>query len=242
VQNFEIGIRLSGATSSTVQNNVSQLNRRYGIEMTQSSTAILLQGNTVAGNSDEGIHISGPTTKDAVHHIVGNTLSGNSLEGIYFLNSSANTVTGNTVENHGAAGIYLKNSHRNAVQENTLINNPFQLVSGSQGNILTNNTIIGDRIKFDEASDNLVRAHSVQELGGRPSTAYDLNKASRNTIEDSVAIDPVDYHIRVANSSQDNVFTRFSTTPQTLQCYVDATSSVTVTNPSGQILQCSNSE
>jgi parallel beta-helix repeat protein len=32
------------------------------MEITQSSTGALIQGNTIQDNGDEGIHVSGPTT------------------------------------------------------------------------------------------------------------------------------------------------------------------------------------
>ena len=58
-----------------------------------------------------------------------------------------------------------------------------------------------------------------------------------NTIVDSEAIDPVDYHIRAANNSQNNVFTRFSA-DSPLRCFVDGKSSVTGTDPAGNPLTC----
>lgn len=239
VQHFEVGIRLSGATGCVLQNNTSQVNTRYGVEVTQGSTGALIQNNTIFSNSDEGMHISGPLVGDG-HRIVGNSISGNSAEGLYLLYSNANIVTGNVVQNQGAAGLYIKASNANVIQENTLTNNSLQLVAGSQLNELTGNTIIGDRIKFDNASNNQVTAQSVQVRGGRPSAAYDFNNASGNNIIDSEAIRPVDYHIRVANQSLNNVFSRFTSVPQTLKCYVDTSSSVTVTNVNGQTLKCSS--
>lgn len=239
VQHFEVGIRLSGATSCSVQNNTSQVNTRYGVEVTQGSTGALIQNNIIFSNSDEGVHISGPLVGDG-HHIIGNTITGNSAEGLYLLSSHANLVAGNIVQNQGAAGIYMKSSNSNVIQANTLTNNSLQLVAGSQLNELTGNSIIGDRLKFDNASNNQVSAQSVQVRGGRPSTAYDFNNASGNSIIDSEAIRPVDYHIRVANQSLNNVFSRFTSVPQTLKCYVDTSSNVTVTNVNGQTLKCSS--
>jgi parallel beta-helix repeat protein len=235
VEHFAVGIRLRQSTNSTLQNNVSQHNTTYGIEIS-ASTGALLQGNTVYNNSDEGIHVSGPSG-DAAHRIEGNTVNANADEGIYLLNTHANTIAGNTVHGHGTAGIYIKGSNRNTIDGNTFTNDPIQLVSGSQQNVLRNNTIIGQRIKFDGASNNQVDNLSIQELGGRPSNAYEFTQSSGNTIVDSQAIDPVDYHIRAANSSKNNVFTRFSV-DSPLRCFVDGKSSVTVTNPAGTPLTC----
>jgi parallel beta-helix repeat protein len=235
VAHFAVGIRLRQATNSTLQNNVSQHNTTYGIEISASIGA-LLQGNTVYNNSDEGIHVSGPTG-DAAHRIEGNTVNANADEGIYLLNTHANTVAGNRVQGHGTAGIYIKGSNRNTIDGNTFTNDPIQLVSGSQQNVLRNNTILGQRIKFDGASNNQVDNMSIQELSGRPSNAYEFTQSSGNTIVDSEAIDPVDYHIRAANSSKNNVFTRFSV-DSPLRCFVDGKSSVTVTNPAGTPLPC----
>jgi parallel beta-helix repeat protein len=235
-EHFEVGIRLRQVTNSTMQNNVAQHNTTYGIDVT-SSTGALLQGNTVYNNSDEGIHVSGPTDRDAAHRIEGNTVDANAAEGIYLLNSQANIIVGNTVQDHGTAGLYMKGSSRNTIEGNTFTNDPIQLVSGSQRNVLRNNTITGQRIKFDGASNNEVYNMSIQEQGGRPSSAYEFNQSSGNTVVDSEAINPVDYHIRAANTSKNNVFTHFLAVP-TLRCFVDSTSSVTVTAPNGSPLAC----
>jgi parallel beta-helix repeat protein len=238
VEHFEIGIRLRQATNSTVQDSVAQHNTAYGIDVT-TSTGALLQGNTVYNNRDEGIHVSGPTDRDAGHRIVGNTVNANAAEGVYLLGSHANTVTGNTIQNHARAGLYLTMSNRNTIERNTLTNDPIQLASGSQRNILRDNTITGERIKFDRASNNDVYNMSIRAQGRRPSNAYEFNQSPNNTIIDSEAINPVDHHIRAANASKDNAFTRFSTEP-TLRCFVDSTSSVTVTSPNRKALGCGN--
>jgi parallel beta-helix repeat protein len=235
VEHFGVGIFLRQATNSTVQNSISQHNTAYGIQIT-ASTGALLQGNTVFNNSDEGIHVSGPSG-DAAHRIEGNTVNANADEGIYLLNTHANTIANNTVHGHGTAGIYIKGSNRNTIEGNTFTNDPIQLVAGSQQNVLRNNTIIGQRIKFDGASNNQVDNMSIQDQGGRPSNAYEFNQSSGNTLVDSEAIDPVDYHIRAANNSQNNVFTRFSA-DSPLRCFVDKKSSVTVTNPAGAPVPC----
>jgi hypothetical protein len=85
--------------------------------------------------------------------------------------------------------------------------------------------------------NNQVDNMSIQEQGGRPSTAYEFNQSSGNKVVDSEAIDPDDYHIRAANNSKNNVFTRFSV-DSPLRCFVDGSSSVTVTNPAGNPLTC----
>ena len=239
-EHFEVGIRLRGATNCTVQDSVAQHNTRYGIEIIQSSTGALILGNTIYNNSDEGMHVSGPTDADALHQILGNTVDNNALEGIYLLDSDANTVAGNIIHNQGTAGIYVKGSDRNTIDGNTLTNDPIQLMSGSKFNVLSNNTIIGQRLKFDGVSNNEVYNISIREQGGRPSNAYDFNNSSDNTIVDSEAIDPVDYHIRAANRSKNIVFTRFLAAP-TLQCFVDKRSRMTVTDPNGDPLECGDS-
>jgi parallel beta-helix repeat protein len=237
VERFEIGIRLRGATDATVEQSVSRENTRYGLELTTGSTGARIQGNTMTGNGDEGIHVSGPLDRDALHEIIGNTVEGNAVEGIYLLDSDANTIAENLVRDHGAAGLYIKGSHRNTILGNTLTNDPIQLVSGSQQNVLRGNTIVGHRIKFDTASNNRVYTMSIQGQGGSPSTAYDFTNSANNTVEDSEARDPRDYHIRAVNSSKNNRFTRFLAVP-TLRCLVDRTSSVSVTAPNGSSLPC----
>ena len=240
VQSFEVGIRLRGATNATVRNSAAEANTRYGLEITGNSTGALIEGNTIAYNGDEGIHVSGPTDRDALHHIAGNTVEGNAREGIYLFDSDANTVADNHVQNHAAAGIYVTRSNRNIIEGNTLLNDPIQLANGSQLNLLRDNTIVGQRIKFDSASHNEVHNMSVTGQGGVPGPAYDFYRSSNNTILDSEAIKPGSYHIKAAASSKNNTFTRLSATP-TLRCSVDRTSQVIVTDQNGNRLRCGKS-
>jgi parallel beta-helix repeat protein len=135
----------------------------------------------------------------------------------------ANTIANNTVQGHGTAGIYIKGSNRNTIEGNIFTNDPVQLVSGSQQNVLRNNTIIGQRIKFDGASNNQVDNMHIHEQAGRPSSAYEFNQSSGNTIVDSEAIDPVDYHIRRRTTRRT---TSSRASQQTLlRCFVDGKSS-----------------
>ena len=236
-ERFEVGIRVRGMQGGVLKKNVSQDNLRYGIEVTQGSTAIRIQKNQVLDNGDEGIHLSGPDDIDAGHEILNNTVGGNALEGIYVLRSHGNLIAGNTIRDHGAAGIYVKDSDRNRLDANTLINDPIHLVYGSTQNVLTDNTIVGQQIRFKEASDNQVHRMTVRTEGGRPSVAYELMSSARNVIADSRVTAPSDYDIRATASSTGNVFARFSVT-STLDCSVDTSSSVRVSNGSGAALAC----
>jgi parallel beta-helix repeat protein len=141
VRRFEVGIRLRGATRATLRDNVARDNLRYGIEITQASTAAVLEANAVLDNGDEGLHLSGPADMDAGHRIVGNAFHGNQSEGIYVLGAHANTIVGNDVRLQGAAGIYVKSAHRNRVEGNLLEGNPLQLVEGATGNTVTGNIV-----------------------------------------------------------------------------------------------------
>jgi parallel beta-helix repeat protein len=236
-ERFEVGIRVRGMRGGVLKKNVAQDNLRYGIEVTQGSTAIRIAKNQVLDNGDEGIHLSGPDGVDAAHMILDNTVAGNALEGIYLLGSNGNLIAGNTVRDHGAAGIYVKSSDRNTLDGNTFINDPIQLVYGSTQNVLTGNTIVGQQIRFKEASDNQVYGMTVRTEAGRPSVAYELMSSARNVISDSQVTAPSDYDIRATASSTGNVFTRFSVT-STLDCSVDTSSSVRVSNSSGAALAC----
>jgi parallel beta-helix repeat protein len=238
IERFEVGIRMRTATAATIVNNVIQHNTAYGIELTQSSTGALIQGNTITNNSDEGCHLSGPTDRDAAHRIVDNVVTNNSVEGLYLLNSDGNTIESNTISGHGTAGIYLTSSERNTITGNTLTNDPIQLANGSRLNTLRSNTVIGQRIKFDGSSSNTVYTTSVQGASGVPSSAFDFSASSNNQVVDSEARHPGDYHIRAAKQSKNNVFTRFTAVPGPLRCFVDRTSSVTVTDPTGKTLKC----
>jgi parallel beta-helix repeat protein len=236
-ERFEVGIRVRGMRGGVLKHNVAQDNLRYGIEVTQGSTAIRIEKNQVLDNGDEGIHLSGPDDVDAAHEILDNMISDNALEGIYVLRSNGNLIAGNTVRDHGAAGIYVKDSDRNTLDANTLINDPIQLVYGSTQNVLTDNTIVGQQIRFKEASDNQVYRMTVRTEAGRPSVAYELMSSSRNVIADSQVTAPSDYDIRATSGSTGNVFARFSVLSR-LDCSVDTSSSVRVTNGRGAALAC----
>ena len=165
-ERFEVGIRLRGANGATVSDSVAQDNVRYGIEVTQQSTGARILRNRVLDNGDEGMHLSGPVDQDAGHEILDNWIEGNVAEGIYLFLSNGNLIAGNTIRDHGAAGIYIKGSARNTIDGNTLINDPLQLVYGSEQNVLTDNVIVGQQIRFKEASNNYVYNLSVRADGG----------------------------------------------------------------------------
>ena len=171
IEHFEVGVRMRTATAATVQNSFIQHNTAYGIELTQSSTGALIQGNTITNNSDEGCHLSGPTDRDAAHRVVGNVVTNNSVEGIYLLNANGNTIENNLISGQGTAGIYLNSSDRNAITGNMLTNDPIQLAGGSRFNILRSNTVMGQRIKFD----GYLRQHRVHDKrpgGGRRAQSH----------------------------------------------------------------------
>jgi hypothetical protein len=123
---------------------------------------------------------------------------------------------------------------------NTLINDPLHFVSGSQQNVLTDNTIVGQAIKFNKASSNQAHNLTIEAFGGRPSIGYDFTSSSNNVIVRSEALGPTDYDIKAVTSSKNNVFTNFSAAPPFL-CSVDKTSSVRVTDPDGYALPCGKS-
>jgi parallel beta-helix repeat protein len=237
VEHFEVGIRLRGATDCTVDASTVGHNTRYGIEITQGSLRGVVSGTRVLANGDEGIHVSGPIGADGGNRISGNTVDGNVKEGVYLLTSDGNTIDGNAIRNQGTAGIRLKDSDRNTVSSNVLANDPLELVDGAQMNVLTGNTIVGERVRLDGAVANRLSGTSVLGAGGRPSNAYELSASTDNVIEDSSAGAPADYHVSALAGSTGNTFARFSTTP-TLRCFVDLASSVAVTDASGRRLAC----
>jgi parallel beta-helix repeat protein len=237
VEGFEVGIRLRGATGAAVRDSIVRDNLRYGIEVTNGSTSALVQSNWIHSNGDEGIHLSGPDDQDAGHEILDNTIEGNVAEGIYLLRSHGSVIRGNVIRDHGAAGIYVKGSARNAIDANTLINDPLQLVYGSQQNILTDNVIVGHQIRFKEASLNSVYNLTVRSDGARPDVAYDFMSASDNLVADSRTTIPSGFDIRASAHSTNNVFTRFSASAP-LHWSVDQSSSVSVTDEGDAPLAC----
>ena len=237
VSGFEVGIRVRGMKNGTLKQNVSQDNLRYGIELTQGSTGVRVKANQVLDNGDEGIHVSGPEDRDAGHQLVNNVVDGNALEGIYLLRTNGNLIARNTIRDHGAAGIYVKDSDRNAVDRNTFVNDPIHVVYGSTLNVFSDNTIVGQQIRFKEASNNEVRGLIVRAESGRPSVAFEFMQASGNVVADSQALAAGDYDIRATEGSTGNVFTRLTVSPR-LDCSVDRTSSVHVTDSRDAPVTC----
>ena len=73
--------------------------------------------------------------------------------------------------------------------------------------------------------------------GARPSVAYDFMSGSRKLIADSASIEAASYDIRATSGSMGNVFTQFSG-PARVDCSIDQTSGVSVTNDSGAPVPC----
>ncbi len=163
----------------------------YGIDLRKGSRRIVIRGNTVVNNGDEGIHMSGkddslgclnlngpdPDEGDAGQNIIdSNTATGNGEEGIYILCSDNNRITNNAmidnnVANNGTAGIFLdEHSTRNWIEGNELLNDTIELRNESSHNVLIDNELDDDNgslvtLRFNGSSHNFVKSMDVDPRG-----------------------------------------------------------------------------
>ena len=240
IEAFEVGVRLRNSPDARVEDVVVRGNLRYGIEVTQGASGAHLLRNQVLANGDEGIHVSGPDGIDAENEIAENVVDGNALEGIYLLGSDANTIRANTVRNQGAGGLRIKDSDRNLIADNTLTGDPLELIGGARENVLVGNVLVGDRVRLDGASANLLSTTSVRAAGGRPVNAYELAAASDNTITDSEARGTFEHHVVAGGGSTGNTFVHLIFTDP-IGCAIAPDSSVRVTDPAGNRVACADS-
>jgi len=130
---------LTHSSDNTVEGNVINSNKGYGIHLYYSNSSNTLTGNTVNSNDYGGIRVlySDNTT------LTNNTVNGNNGDGIEIYRSHSNSLTANTVNSNNTYGIFLDVSNLNTMTGNAINSNYYDgicLWRGS-GHTLSGNTI-----------------------------------------------------------------------------------------------------
>lgn len=142
VENFLMGIYLSGSTGDNFFNNLIKDNSHSGIYGYYRAIGNTFSGNIITGNTYFGINLVYLSDNNV---ITNNTINLNNLSGVYLnsLGTSVNdnliignkdsgitidgfgnqNIAGNTIQNNFNAGIFIKNSAGNIIQGNTLQEN-----------------------------------------------------------------------------------------------------------------------
>jgi len=170
VSNNSVGIRLVGASNSSLRNNDVTHNDDHGVSLTFSSGDEIIDSdnntladNSVTHNDGDGVHVnsaSGTTIDDnTVRHnakginfvaagqkntVVANLIENSSGDGLVFATVSG-TVANNTVRNSGGTGITLwRSASANDVDNNLVERNArgILLTGASNSNVLANDTVI----------------------------------------------------------------------------------------------------
>lgn len=157
------GFQVSGGTGGTGATDYNSIigctayeNGLSGIRSLEVSN-LILQGNILRANSENGIHLSAGIRYGAERiHVTGNQCVSNNKNGIFLqgLGDSTrqvrgNTLTNNRCEGNGLAGIYLLNARENIVTGNTAVKNNLQGISeaeSSSGNIIQVNNVSNNRL------------------------------------------------------------------------------------------------
>lgn len=153
------GTGVSGATDyNSIIGCTAYENGLSGIRALEVSN-LLLQGNILRANSENGIVLSSGIRYGAESiHVTGNQCVSNNKNGIFLqdLGFSAreargNILSGNRCEENGLAGIYLLNARDNIVTGNTAVKNNLQGISEagelSSGNIILGNSVSNNRLE-----------------------------------------------------------------------------------------------
>jgi parallel beta-helix repeat protein len=140
--------------------------------------------NTITGNGN-GIMLVGPG-----YNITGNTVSGNTRDGIYLSTSDNDLISDNTVNSNGRYGIFLSYSRNVTLKGNTAGTNGVSgicLDKQSTGNTINQNTVSGNTIHGIriESGNNFVTGNTVSNNNKGIDLAGSGNRASGNTVRDN---------------------------------------------------------
>ncbi|MDB6030466.1 MAG: hypothetical protein JWM16_804, partial [Verrucomicrobiales bacterium] len=189
------GVYAYGAQGMQWLNNEVYNNNDDGLNLDESSSSVLIQGNRVHNNGNYGIVAVKRCERLA---ILGNTCSSNADSGILLQrNSNDSLIEGNVCLNNGDSGIGLTATFRTTVRSNLLAGNAYAGLRadlGSADNLIINN----------ESASNTLYGFHFQKGSGVPEPADD-GRPKRNLI-----IANLDHHNGLTglemDESDDNTF------------------------------------
>lgn len=175
------GLRVLGSNDNTIKGNIFRDNLQ-GITLERGSTGNSIEGNTITGNTLNGVFLFGGADGNTVR---GNTLRGNGLHGIY-IKTGGNTVAGNTIDANGTrssdgpagSGIaFLPDTPASALADlsaaGLAVSDPellaaAELATSLKGNQITDNTITGnadDGIDLKGAAETIITGNRITDNG-----------------------------------------------------------------------------
>ncbi|PWU25566.1 MAG: hypothetical protein C5B48_00645 [Candidatus Rokuibacteriota bacterium] len=193
ISGFMRGIRLRAASESVIADNVTSTNGDfkahvgYGIDLSGESRNNILQGNTVRGNADEGIHVGRGSHRNRLSE---NVATDNFRESLYVLASNGGVFLKNTLGGTGVNSLYLKDSSSNHFEGNTFIGKTVRIIGDSHDNEFIGNTFSGTGLHFlyyKEAPER--RPTNNRVTGGSIRGASDclrFTSSSGNVVADTV--------------------------------------------------------
>jgi len=254
IKEFDDGVRLEDVTGGSVTDTETHHNTGQGINVTR-STDVVIEGNDIHDNGDEGIHISGqqagnvcPTPHPGDNVVRSNFVYMNGAEGIYVLCSDNNRIEQNGMINNAGLGINVdQTATSNLIFDNDLENDGLQ-VKASSNNSIVRNRIFDDsfatsppaRLFFDDANANYVSNNTVAADGAADQCYAFQNTADCNQIVSSSCEDPDLYDISAATTSVNNRFFDFTRSTTALPlCSLSGSSVVDVYDTTNTLIGCS---
>jgi parallel beta-helix repeat protein len=170
ISGFKRGIRLRDARGNAIVDNVSSTNGDfrthvgYGIDLSGESKDNLLQGNTVQGNADEGIHVG---RGSGGNKLTANVVTDNHRENLYVLAADGGVFLRNTLGGSGVNSLYLKDSSGNRFESNTFTAKTVRIIGDSHDNEFIGNTFSGAGVHFlPYAKDSRGQAPTNNRISG----------------------------------------------------------------------------
>lgn len=136
------GIEVESGTTPASNTTISSNNISYnggGIRLFASNTNIL--GNTISGNSWDGVEIDG-----SQNVVKGNIITGNSANGVYVDSGSQETIQGNTISGNGGSSIFLGQSANNAPPTPALSASPHSSIQAAVTLFLDGAEMLSDQL------------------------------------------------------------------------------------------------
>jgi len=179
VSGFRRGIRLRGASGSTIVGNRVHHNGNfvtrvgYGIDLasipaTETTPPVpsrdnIFVGNVVHDNADEGIHVGTGSTGNVFLH---NTLVDNGREQINLLSADGNALIGNTLGGTGSNSLHLKHSTRTRLEGNAFRDRTVLVTGDSRDNVFVDNAFESATLHFRALDETPSRSPSANAVWG----------------------------------------------------------------------------
>jgi len=189
---FTNAVYVTGNNVQLINNTLSGLSgsgNSARIICVENAAGILIEGNTITGNSGEAIRLWKADTADAV--ITKNVISGNSQKGVYIYNAGENNaVFLNDIFDNSGGNI----AGYGTLPENVIFNNPLSLTLTHNGVSWTGNhgNYWGDDYKGSDANGNGIGSAQMKILNVYADRHPLMNSVSQYAAENGGSEDPKD--------------------------------------------------